>query len=983
MLRAHDKWPTAQSTALWPYALRLANEALNCTPRSDDSDRSPIELFTGSRVRPNLRHLHHHGCPVYVLKAGLQKAGGYNKKWDPRARIGIYLGPSPRHSRGVSLVLNPRTGLVSPQWHTKHDDLFETVSAHDNEPTHGQWKKLAGLQKVIREESLRRRTTDRPQGASKPTRQNRALNPAPRYEENGVSELTLNQARDDLFTSEDFRDSDELQGPAEFPEFSEVELPQGLMGTPAEPELLAHPPLSQSPLRRSSRVRTPTREMLQSVAQQDLAFAASLEVANNTMYVEDYQAEGMEDPIAFAASKSDPDTMYYHQAMKQPDAKQFRAAMQKEIDDHVKNGHWEMMLKSEVPEGTKILDSVWAMKRKRRIKTREVYKWKGRLNVHGGQMLHGIHYWETFSPVVTWIVIRLVLILSLLLGWHTRQIDFVLAYPQAPAEAPTYMKIPRGVNLTEGNKEDYVLKLVQNLYGGKAAGRIWNRYLHEGLVDLGFTQSKIDECCYYRNGTIFLVYVDDGILAGPSKQEIDLIIEQLGKRYNLTDEGDLTDYLGVNIDHLPDGRIKLSQPHLINQIIEDVNFTDETKSKSTPAASTKILNKDLEGEPHSAEWAYRSVIGKLNFLEKSTRGELGYSVHQAARFCAEPKKSHTDAVNRIVRYLVGTRDEGMILDPTEEVLECYPDADFMGLWNRDTAQTDPSTARSRTGYVIRFCGCPIVWASKLQTEFCLSSTESEYVSLSAALREVLPLIAILEEMKANGIISKTYVPKVFCKLFEDNSGALEMARTPKMRPRTKHINVKYHHFRSAVARKLVELFPIDTLDQLGDLWTKPLSEELFEKFTQEVFGWSITEAMAAHKASMGKGSVQITANPAVSPSVTTMASDVDAKRDVGHPGGRLRSQPKVAGTNLCTVGHLGVRLGSRSKVVGIRLGILRGGSRHNLLLDLRRRGHRVRFVPGTSFRVTQRPKHDRNRRSPYDKAKASGSEWRRVLQTRK
>jgi hypothetical protein len=95
MLRANDKWPTAQSTALWPYALRLANKALNCTPCSDNSYRSPIEIFTGSCVRPNLRHLHYHRCPVYVLKAGLQKAGGCNKKWDPWARIGIYLGPSP------------------------------------------------------------------------------------------------------------------------------------------------------------------------------------------------------------------------------------------------------------------------------------------------------------------------------------------------------------------------------------------------------------------------------------------------------------------------------------------------------------------------------------------------------------------------------------------------------------------------------------------------------------------------------------------------------------------------------------------------------------------------------------------------------------------------------------------------------------------------------------------------------------------------
>jgi hypothetical protein len=77
-------------------------------------------------------------------------------------------------------------------------------------------------------------------------------------------------------------------------------------------------------------------------------------------------------------------------------------------------------------------------------------------------------------------------------------------------------------------------------------------------MDLGFVQSKIDECCYYRNGTIFLDYVDDGILAGPRKEEIYLIIKQLGERYNLTDEGSLTDYLGVNIDHLPDGKIKLS-----------------------------------------------------------------------------------------------------------------------------------------------------------------------------------------------------------------------------------------------------------------------------------------------------------------------------------------------------------------------------------------------------------------------------------------
>jgi hypothetical protein len=187
---------------------------------------------------------------------------------------------------------------------------------------------------------------------------------------------------------------------------------------------------------------------------------------------------------------------------------------------------------------------------------------------------------------------------------------------------------------------------------------------------------------------------------------------------------------------------------------------------------------------------------------------LGYSVHQAARFSQSPRKSHTEAVLRIIRYLVGTRDEGIILDPKDENFEVYPDADFQGLWCRERAEQDPSTALSRTGYLIRFAGCPIIWASKLQTEYCLSSTESEYVALSSALREVLPLMELMQEMREQGVVSKSYVPRIYCKAFEDNSGAPEIVRTPKMRPRTKHINVKFHHFRSAVARRLVLLFPI-------------------------------------------------------------------------------------------------------------------------------------------------------------------------------
>ena len=312
--------------------------------------------------------------------------------------------------------------------------------------------------------------------------------------------------------------------------------------------------------------------------------------------------------------------------------------------------------------------------------------------------------------------------------------------------------------------------------------------------------------------------------------------------FNVSDEGDLTDYLGVNIKKREDGSIKLSQPHLIDQVIEDANFQLDTKFKSTPAASTKILNKDEGGMPHNAQWHYRGLIGKLNFLEKSTRGELGYAVHQCARFCENPTVSHTEAVHHIVRFLTGTRNEGIILRPKEQSFECFADADFCGLWNKDTAVEDESTAKSRMGYLLTYAACPLVWASKLAGPICLSTTEAEYVALSSALRQVIPVMDLLEEMKAQGIVQESYIPKIYCKAFEDNSGALEMAQTPKMRPRTKHINVAYHHFRSHVASGKITIHAINTEDQIGDLWTKPLGSDLFAKFTQLAFGWDIKKA---------------------------------------------------------------------------------------------------------------------------------------------
>ena len=229
----------------------------------------------------------------------------------------------------------------------------------------------------------------------------------------------------------------------------------------------------------------------------------------------------------------------------------------------------------------------------------------------------------------------------------------------------------------------------------------------------------------------------------------------------------------------------------------------------------------------------------LNYLKKGSRPGIAYIVHQCARFSVDPKVEHRKALRHLGRYLRATRTRGLILDPDpKRGLEDHVDADFAGNWHKDdAAMNDRDTARSRHGFILSYHGCPILWKSQMQTEIALSSTESEFTGLSYSLRDAIPIMELLNELGSAGFPVSKETPRVHCRVYEDNSGALEIAREYKFRPRTKHINVKLHHFRDYVDRKEISIHHIGTLDQPADLLTKPLSQTLFEKFRKMLMGW--------------------------------------------------------------------------------------------------------------------------------------------------
>ena len=130
------------------------------------------------------------------------------------------------------------------------------------------------------------------------------------------------------------------------------------------------------------------------------------------------------------------------------------------------------------------------MKRNRDIKTRQINRWKSRLDVDGSRMNKRINCDKVYSPVVGWPPISILLILVALEVWKNMQVDYVQEFPQATIEKDLYLKVPSGFQVEDGDNNDYALKLQRNIYGQKQAGRIWYKYLTKKiLIELGFTKS--------------------------------------------------------------------------------------------------------------------------------------------------------------------------------------------------------------------------------------------------------------------------------------------------------------------------------------------------------------------------------------------------------------------------------------------------------------------------------------------------------------
>ena len=885
MLHAKLRWPKAVTAKLWPMVLKHTQHLVNHIPGANNI--CPMDLVLGSKVpRDHLKNLHVWGAPAYVLHPKLQD-GGKIPKWDPRSRQGLHLGWSPLHASTVPLILNLETGHVSPQFHVLFDDWFTTVSTDDKgvEDIEGEtWSKL-----LAEDRFLAHFDDDDPielddEWLSDLERHEKHQKAAARVQSNVTpSEVPR--------TSLDLPQAPSQPPPTELNPVSPVALPHGKSPTAPQAVPLQQPNLAGDSLRQQreltpmaktkpektvfeiDKVVHPTQPrkrpppgrfkgmcagMIALLGNHLLVQMANVAVNNPAAHVAmagfNAVTETFDevDHFSFAAVVSpkfkvkkglDPDYPTYHQAMTRPDADEWKAAMDSEVNVLIGMNTWTLVPRTEATRlGKQVIKSTWAFRQKRDPSGAPTKK-KARFCVRG-DLQSKCEEFESYSPVVQWSTVRLMLILSIVHGLETRQVDYVNAFAQADLDKDVFIEIPEGYD--HNNDIDCVLKLNKSLHGMSDAPLMFFELLKKNLLSLDFQQlSHIDPCLFVHKHAICLTYVDDCLWFGKDGPALDALIKEMQGKMDLKVESrDVSAFLGIQFTRRGD-TIELKQLGLIDKIIEATGMQD-CNPKTTPADS-KPLGKDKNGKPFNEQWGYASVVGMLLHLSGNSRPDLAFAVNQAARFTHDPKDSHATAIKRIVKYLKGTRDKGLIFKPsTDWKLDCHVDADFCGLWGSEDPN-DPIVAKSRTGYIITLAGCPLVWKSTLQQETSLSTMMAECVALSTSMRELLPLKRLVKTIAKVVTGDDTVQVTTKSDVFEDNNGALACATLPRITPQSKFFAVKLHFFKEHVRNEQnpngeVCIHKIDTLNQLADIMTKGLTQDKFEPLRDRLMGWDLVPA---------------------------------------------------------------------------------------------------------------------------------------------
>ncbi|XRB18951.1 retrovirus-related Pol polyprotein [Pseudoscourfieldia marina] len=404
-------------------------------------------------------------------------------------------------------------------------------------------------------------------------------------------------------------------------------------------------------------------------------------------------------------------------------------------------------------------------------------------------------------------------------GFYFGQIDVETAYLYALVQELIYMRPPKGTNYGP-NK---ICRLLKSLYGLKQAGRNWYLDLKDYLVELGFKPGEVDIGMYSaavgtENEIWILVYVDDIIFASKNEQTKDIFAGHLRKKYRITEPAQLTWALGMKVSFAADGII-LTQDLYVSKILERFGFTSAAKSATTPLAHGTTLTRADEEDAEARHLA-QQFVGAILYAAVISRPDLSSTVRAMSHVMSKPPSNFEACKKHVLRYLSGTINRGIKYNTNSNIplkLIGYCDAS----WG-----DNHENRRSTSGYIFFLNGGPISWASYLQTTVALSTVESEVMALTEAIKEAIYIRRLLESLGA-----AQEGPTI---IYTDSTGAEALVDHPTSHRRTKHIEIRREFIKFHIGHETVKIERVSTKDQLADILTKPLRQDIHNYLVQMI-----------------------------------------------------------------------------------------------------------------------------------------------------
>ncbi|PKU66764.1 Retrovirus-related Pol polyprotein from transposon TNT 1-94 [Dendrobium catenatum] len=486
----------------------------------------------------------------------------------------------------------------------------------------------------------------------------------------------------------------------------------------------------------------------------------------------------------------------YSEAIKHPE---WHQAMAEEFAALQQQGTWDLVAP---PSNASILGCKWTFHKKFNSDG-TVSRFKARLVAQGNRQEHGLDYEETFSPVAKLPTIRVLFTVALYNGWQVQQLDVTNAFLHGSLDETVFMRQPKGFE--DNMSPDHVCCLKKAIYGLKQAPRQWYTTFTTHLINIGFQHSKADPSLlvYRRQHTqlFLLVYVDDILITGNDNEAIANLLHNLHSKFTMKQLGLARHFLGITIQSTQD-KYFLSQQSYAQSLLEQTNL-QQCNSLSNPS-STKQPIQFKQDNTISDAVTYRKITGALQYLTIK-RPDIAHATNTLSQHTHDPQPIHFHLLKCLLRYIRGTINFGLPITKSSMILRTFSDADWAG---------DPITRKSTSGFCTFLGDTLVSWTVKKQHTVSRSSTEYEYRALAAATADTIWLKRLLADFN---ILHNTPIA-VYC----DNTSAIALANNPVFHARTKHIEIDQRFIRDHISNKTISFLPISTVDQIADIFTKPL-----------------------------------------------------------------------------------------------------------------------------------------------------------------